>query len=231
MQFPDWDKLNFDFVKADKMLVSKGFNQENTASARSEINRQICFMDAVYREIYLCNKCDLCKQSCVHNHVTGVGNTNAQIMFVAEAPGEQEDYSGYPLVGQTGNVLTMALQDMGLSRNDVWLSNVVKCRPEGNRTPTKEEMLVCGEHLLNEVLYIKPKVIVTLGLPAYRFLNNDWDTKTKMGEKRGRWIERDGISIMPTYHPSYVIRQASSKEPNKAQEMLWSDIRKAVEIL
>ncbi len=143
------------------------------------------------------------------NVVFGVGDINAQLMFVGEAPGADEDAQGEPFVGQAGHLLTKIIQTMGLSRGSVYIANILKCRPDtpgqaaGNRKPTPEEMQTCIPYLQEQIDLIQPKVLVALGATAVEGLLGKTIGITRL---RGQWRTYRGIPLMPTYHPAYLLR-------------------------
>ena len=155
--------------------------------------------------------CHLCSLSKTRNRaVPGDGNPNAKIMFVGEGPGMSEDSEGKPFVGRAGELLTKMIENvLFISRKDVYISNIVKCRPPNNRTPTESEAHTCRPYLQKEIELIKPRVIVALGSTAYRYLTND---STPISKIRGSIIEMDGYNLIPTFHPSYLLRNPSAKK-------------------
>ena len=163
------------------------------------------------------------------NVVFGVGNIDAQLMFVGEAPGADEDAQGEPFVGAAGQLLTKIIQAAGLSRADVYIANILKCRPDtpgqssGNRKPTPEEMQTCIPYLHEQIDLIRPKVIVALGGTATEGLLG----KSGITKLRGNWHEYRGIPMMPTYHPSYLLRNQAITEKRK----VWEDILAVMEKL
>ena len=157
--------------------------------------------------------------------VFGVGNPDAEIMFVGEAPGADEDMVGEPFVGKAGQLLTKIMETMGLRRSDIYIANVLKCRPNmppgepGNRKPTPAEMATCKPYLLQQIEIIQPRVIVALGGTAVEGLLGE--DKVFITKLRGTWKEFHGIPVMPTYHPSYLLRnQALSEKRNIWEDML-----------
>ncbi len=157
--------------------------------------------------------------------VFGVGNPDAEIMFVGEAPGADEDMVGEPFVGKAGQLLTKIIETMGLRRSDIYIANVLKCRPDmppgesGNRKPTPAEMATCKPYLLQQIEIIQPRVIVALGGTAVEGLLGE--DKVFITKLRGTWKEFHGIPVMPTYHPSYLLRnQALSEKRNIWEDML-----------
>lgn len=160
-----------------------------------------------------------------HKIVFGVGSPDARLLFVGEAPGADEDAQGIPFVGKAGRLLTKMVQSMGLSRDDdCYISNILKVRPPNNRTPTVEEAELDGPYLLEQIRIIQPEVIVTLGRPAAHFLLRRTDS---MGALRGHWFEFDGIPLMPTYHPAYLLRAYTPENRKK----VWSDLQQVMDRL
>jgi uracil-DNA glycosylase, family 4 len=162
--------------------------------------------------------------------VFGVGNPNADLMFVGEAPGADEDIQGEPFVGRAGQLLTKIIQTMGFSRDAVYIGNVLKCRPDmppgstGNRKPRPEEMRTCLPWLEKQIELIQPKVLVALGATAVEGLLGD---TRPMRELRGRWLDYRGIPVMATYHPAYLLRNQSISEKRK----VWEDMLLVLEKL
>ncbi len=171
-------------------------------------------------EIRPCKKCGLCKQR--NNTVFGEGDVDARILFIGEGPGENEDQTGRPFVGRAGELLDKMIVAIGLQRSQVYIANIVKCRPPDNRTPTPDEAATCGPYLVRQIETIAPKVIVTLGLPAIRFI---LARNITMGGVRGTWHSFRGIDVMPTYHPAYVLRSYTAEVRGK----VWSDLKMAKE--
>jgi len=165
-----------------------------------------------------------------HTVVFGVGNPDARLMFVGEAPGEEEDLQGEPFVGRAGQLLTKMILAMGLTREQVYIANIVKCRPDmppgasGNRKPTKQEMETCTPYLRAQIEVIKPTVMVALGATAVEGLLGPVGT---IGSLRGKFMEYRNTPLMPTYHPSYLLRNQSNTEKRK----VWDDLLKVMERL
>jgi DNA polymerase len=162
--------------------------------------------------------------------VFGVGNPNAELMFVGEAPGADEDIQGEPFVGKAGQLLTKIIQTMGFSRETVYIGNVLKCRPDmpagstGNRKPRPEEMRTCFPWLEKQIELIQPRALVALGATAVEGLLGD---TRPMNQLRGRWLDYKGIPVMPTYHPAYLLRNQSLSEKRK----VWEDMLLVLEKL
>ena len=163
-----------------------------------------------------------------HTVVFGVGNPDAQIMFVGEAPGEEEDLQGEPFVGRAGQLLTKMIIAMGLTREQVYIANILKCRPDmppnspGNRKPTKQEMDTCLPYLRAQIDVIKPAVMIALGATAVEGLLGPVGP---IGKLRGRFSEYRNIPLMPTFHPSYLLRNQSNTEKRK----VWEDLLQVME--
>ena len=153
-----------------------------------------------------CNKCKLCSGR--NNIVFGVGNKNADIMFIGEGPGADEDIQGEPFVGKAGQLMNKAFEALDIKRDEVYIGNIVKCRPPQNRNPEPEETKACMDYLRNQVLLIKPKIIVLLGSIA---LKNILGEEYGITNSRGKWIEKKGIWYMPTFHPAALLRDESKK--------------------
>jgi DNA polymerase len=162
--------------------------------------------------------------------VFGVGNPEAELMFVGEAPGEDEDKKGEPFVGKAGQLLTKIIETMGFARSDVYIANVLKCRPDmppgmpGNRKPKSEEMQTCLPYLREQIDIIQPKVIAALGATAMEGLLGATDSMSRL---RGRWHDFQGIPLMATYHPAYLLRNQSLSEKRK----VWEDMLMVLEKL
>jgi len=161
------------------------------------------------KEIVLnCHLCNLAKTRT--NVVFGEGNPNAKLMFIGEAPGRDEDLQGKPFVGRSGEVLTKMIENvLYLKRKDVYITNIIKCRPPQNRDPELSEIESCKGYLIKQIEIIKPKIIVTLGRIAFRYLLNDTIPITKA---RGKIYDYKGIKVIPTFHPSYLLRNPSKKK-------------------
>lgn len=155
--------------------------------------------------------------------VFGVGNPNADIMFVGEGPGADEDRRGEPFVGKAGQLLTRIIEGgMGIPRSEVYIANVVKCRPPNNRDPEPDEVEACKPFLAAQIHSVRPRVIVVLGRVAAQTL---LETQAPMGRLRGRWTEVLGIPVMPTFHPAYLLRNPAEKRP------VWEDIQEVLRFL
>lgn len=158
------------------------------------------------KSIENCQKCKLAKTR--QNIVFGVGNRNAKIMFIGEGPGADEDRLGEPFVGKAGKLMNMAFETVGLKREEVYIANIVKCRPPGNRNPEDDEAQACLDYLRNQVILVKPEIIVLLGSVA---LKNILGKEYGITASRGKWIERKGIRYLPTWHPAALLRDETKK--------------------
>ena len=170
-------------------------------------------------EVRGCTRCRLCETRT--KTVFGEGNPSARIVFIGEGPGENEDLQGRPFVGRAGELLNKQIAAMGFRREDVYIANVVKCRPPGNRQPAPDEAATCIPYLHRQLEIIQPQVIVTLGLSAARYM---LDTKLSMTKLRGNWHTWRGIKLMPTFHPAYVLRQYTPE----TRAAVWSDLKQVL---
>ena len=161
-----------------------------------------------------CTKCKLCSER--NNIVFGSGNRNADIMFIGEGPGADEDRIGEPFVGKAGKLMNMAFQALGINRDEVYIANIVKCRPPNNRNPEPDEAKVCINYLRNQVVLVKPKIIVLLGNVALKnILGNEYGITSS----RGKWLEKNGILYMSTFHPAALLRDDTKKIE------FWKDLK------
>jgi uracil-DNA glycosylase len=177
-------------------------------------------LELICGELAGCTRCKLHRRRT--NIVFGVGNPHADLVFVGEGPGHDEDVQGIPFVGRAGQLLTQMINAMGLSREDVYIANVVKCRPPENRTPEKDEIATCLPFLLRQLTSINPKVIVCLGSVAAQALLN---TNKSISHFRGQWLDFRGAHLMATYHPAYLLRNPHAKPE------VWADLKKVMAFL
>ena len=162
-----------------------------------------------------CNKCKL--YSGRKNVVIGTGNKNARIMFIGEGPGADEDIQGLPFVGKAGKLMDQAFNGIGINREEVYIANIVKCRPPNNRNPEQDEALGCRDFLDAQINLVKPEIIVLLGSVALKnILGKDYGITSS----RGKWFEKDGIKYMPTFHPAALLRDEAKKID------FWKDLKK-----
>lgn len=165
-------------------------------------------------QIAACRACRLCDGRT--NAVPGEGDPNADLMLVGEGPGRDEDLLGRPFVGAAGQLLEKILAAIGRSRNDTYIANIVKCRPPHNRAPEPDEARACLPYLRAQVALVRPKVIVLMGATALRAVLGD---EARITRDRGRWVERRGVLLMPTFHPAALLRDESKKRP------VWEDFK------
>ena len=168
-----------------------------------------------------CTRCRLHKQG-RKQIVFGVGNPKADLMFVGEAPGADEDEQGEPFVGRAGQLLNNMIKAMGIRREDVYIANIIKCRPPGNRVPERDECETCSPYLLRQIAAIRPKVIVALGAVAAKTL---LALNAPMAELRGRWYDFRGVKLAVTYHPAFLLR-----DPRQKKEA-WKDLQRVMKEL
>src|SRR5947208_11256176 len=186
-------------------------------------------LTAIRERVRSCTKCEhlACSRT---QTVFGVGNPDADLMFIGEAPGVDEDQQGEPFVGRAGQLLTKIIKAMNFAREDVYIANILKCRPDmpsgsfGNRAPTPTEMQTCRPYLVEQIDVIQPKVLVALGAVAVEGLLG---VRGTMRELRGRWHAYNGIPLMITYHPAYLLRNQAPSEKRK----VWEDMLKVLERL
>ncbi len=171
------------------------------------------------KKVKVCKKCQLCKSRI--QAVFGEGPVNTKLVFIGEAPGAEEDAQGRPFVGRAGQLLTKILESVGIKRQEVFITNVVKCRPPNNRVPTIEEMKACDEYLQAQIALINPGIIVCLGSTPTRWILKINDGITKI---RGRWFDWKGIKVMPMFHPSYLLRNPTKKRGGP-RHLTWLDIQ------
>ena len=153
-----------------------------------------------------CNKCKLCNGR--KNIVFGTGNKNAKLMFIGEGPGADEDEQGEPFVGKAGQLMNKAFEYLEINRSEVYIANIVKCRPPNNRNPEEDEAEACLDYLRNQVMLVKPKIIVLLGSVA---LQNILGKEYKITASRGKWFIKKDIKYMPTWHPAALLRDEAKK--------------------
>jgi uracil-DNA glycosylase family 4 len=205
---------------AESAVASSGREQSAAKPALPVIEDKPAALKAVRDDIGDCTRCRLHKGRT--KLVFGVGNVNAELMFVGEGPGADEDAQGEPFVGRAGQLLNNMIGAMGLKREDVYIANVVKCRPPGNRTPEKDECDTCSPFLMRQIDVIKPKVIVALGAVAAK---NLLALNDSMANLRGRWYDFRDSKLLVTYHPAYLLR-----DPRQKKEA-WKDLQMAMKYL
>lgn len=177
-----------------------------------------CTLQEVHQVLGDCTRCKL--HAGRRNIVFGVGDPAARMMFIGEGPGAEEDATGEPFVGRAGKKLNEIISSVGLSRDEVYIANIVKCRPPANRDPQPDEIAICSPFLFAQIDTISPRVIVTLGAPASKTLLG---VRTGIKRLRGSWHTFRGIPLMPTFHPAYLLRSYTKEN----RQMVWDDIRAA----
>lgn len=177
-------------------------------------------LEALRKEVSSCVGCDLHKTRL--NVVFGSGSAHAALMFIGEAPGEDEDIQGLPFVGRAGQLLTKIIEAMKLKREDVYIANLLKCRPPNNRAPLPSEIDACSGNVKRQIELIRPKVICTLGKFASQTLLK---TETPISALRGKFHDYHGIMVMPTFHPAYLLRNPPEKKT------VWEDMKKIMKVL
>ncbi|MBI4041085.1 MAG: uracil-DNA glycosylase [Deltaproteobacteria bacterium] len=190
--------------------VPKSVTQKQAVSSHETL-------EDIHQDLGECTRCGLCHGR--RHIVFGEGNPKAELMFVGEGPGEEEDKTGRPFVGRAGQLLTKIIEAMKFDRKDVYIANVVKCRPPHNRVPDEKESATCKPFLLRQITTVKPKVIVSLGSVATHYL---LETDQKISQLRGKFLDWQGIKIMPTYHPAFLLRNPPMKK------VVWEDMQQVM---
>ncbi len=192
---------------------------KNKGASGSLANKEK-LLTALFKRVYSCKKCELSKHR--KNVVFGKGAANTGLLFIGEAPGEEEDLMGEPFVGRAGMLLTKIINAMGLQREGVYIANCIKCRPPQNRPPSPDELKACEEYLIEQVNIIKPKLICALGkYAAWNLLKRE----EPISVLRGKLYEFNGIKVIPTFHPAYLLRNPKDKA------LVWEDMKKAMKFL
>ena len=195
-------------------------NENENENPTPTQNVKLPTLESVRADLGDCTRCKLHKGR--HNIVFGVGNPRARLMFLGEAPGEDEDLQGFPFVGKAGQLLTKMIEAMGLERGDVYIANTVKCRPPNNRNPEPDELESCEPFLKGQLAAVRPEVIVTLGKFAAQSLLRDATPITRL---RGQWRQYEGIPVIPTFHPAYLLRSPGEKGK------VWEDLKQVMKKL
>ena len=223
---------NFSFLKTNTVTTPEKYVVNNLDNKKEEqqpgnsfqenkFNQSFSTLEDLRKELGTCKRCRLHETR--DNIVFGEGCSTTDVMFIGEGPGEEEDKTGRPFVGRAGQLLTKIIEAMNLNREKVYIANIVKCRPPGNRNPMEDEVLHCSPFLREQVSIINPKVIVALGSPATCLLLNK---KIKISQIRGDFIDwSENIKLMPTFHPAYLLRSPSEKRK------VWDDMQKVMEYL
>ncbi len=203
-------------------IDSLPLSEEALASRRDRSSRlsPAATLEGVRKELGDCKRCKLHKMR--RTLVYGEGNPKAQLMFVGEGPGYDEDVQGRPFVGKAGQLLTKIIQSIGLQREDVYIANIVKCRPPQNRNPEPDEIEACRPFVLKQIEAIQPKIICALGSVAAQTLLK---TSGKISALRGKVFDMDGMKVIPTYHPAFLLRNPERKRN------VWEDMKRVLELL
>lgn len=201
-------------------VVAKAAPQAAAIIASAEAPKSAFTLDRIRQELGDCQRCKLCKGR--KTIVFGTGNPKAELCFVGEGPGADEDAQGVPFVGKAGQLLTKMIEAMGFTRDDVYICNVVKCRPPDNRNPEPDEIAACEPFLKKQLAAVNPKYIVALGKFAAQTLLRDSTPITRL---RGQWRQYEGIPLMPTFHPAYLLRNPGEKR------VVWVDLQEVMKKL
>ena len=204
----------------DAVFIKDLSARSGPGAAQAEAEALSGDLDSLKREVLACAECGLSRTRL--NVVFGAGNPHARLMFIGEAPGQEEDIQALPFVGRAGGLLTKIIEAMGMKREDVYIANILKCRPPNNRAPLPAEILACSGNVRRQAGLIKPKVIVTLGKFASQTLLG---SETPISALRGNFQEYEGIKVMPTFHPAYLLRNPGDKK------LVWEDMKKVMKEL
>ena len=211
-------------VISHQPVPESDFDNFNTHNEEKKVelsrSEKIEELKKLEEQVKKCTKCELCKNRT--NVVFGTGDPDADLMFVGEAPGYYEDEQGEPFVGKAGQLLTKIIESIGLKRGDVYIANILKCRPPENRNPDANEIVMCSPHLIKQIEIIRPKIICALGTFAAQTL---LDTKETIGRLRGKFFEYQNTKFLATYHPAYLLRNPGDKKK------VWADIKKVRDFL
>jgi DNA polymerase len=218
------DEIGAGFVSRDELREPEAVPAPPVSPGSADAAPSDPGLDALRERILVCRRCGLAAGRTLA--VPGEGDPRAALMFVGEGPGHDEDVQGRPFVGRAGQMLTNIITAMSLERGKVFITNIVKCRPPGNRVPRRDEVEACSPYLLDQIRAIRPKVIVTLGKSSADFFFPD--APLAMTALRGSFREWNGIPVMPTFHPSYLVRNEGNLGLKK---MVWSDMKKVMALL
>jgi len=211
----NWLRL-LEISGTEDILLMKGWSREETEPRWDGAPS----LSALEKEMASCTRCEL--HSTRTNLVYGEGSPSSRLMFIGEGPGRDEDVSGRPFVGRAGKLLTKIIEAMGLKRDDVYITNIVKCRPPGNRNPDLDEISECLPFLEKQVEMIHPEIICTLGVVATQTITG---TRRGIGATRGRVHDYKGINVIPTFHPAACLRFPANKK------LVWEDIKEVMRFL
>jgi uracil-DNA glycosylase len=198
----------------------KGDHRSAKAATKAGVRKALPSLAGVREELGDCTRCPLHRTR--RNLVFGEGSTEAKLVFVGEAPGEEEDNQGRPFVGRAGQLLTKIISAMGLAREEVYICNILKCRPPGNRNPKEDEIATCEPFLVKQLEAINPEIICALGTFAAKTLLR---SESPISAIRGKFHDYHGRKLMPTYHPAYLLRNPEAKK------LVWEDVQKIMKIL
>ena len=221
------NKESFAFISSATDSVNRipSFMQDNIMNQHS--NKEKAYSDKqealkFLRDVKVgkCMKCVLSKSR--QNIVFGEGDIESRLMFIGEAPGAEEDNTGRPFVGRAGQLLTKIIESINLKREEVYIANIIKCRPPENRNPMEDEIASCAPFLKEQISIIRPEIICTLGKFSTEFIIGEG--KGSISSVRGKTYNYDGITVIPTYHPSYLLRNPSAKKET------WEDMKKIREL-
>ena len=214
-QAKDANKEDKGYIDMEETLSREMHNVKAIDAAVSDTDgNKRATIDTLKEKLTSCNKCKLAKNRT--KLVFGEGNIDSKIVFIGEAPGRDEDESGRPFVGRAGKLLTKIIEAIGFQREEVYIMNIVKCRPPENRNPENDEISACEPFMLRQIEIIKPKIICTLGSFASQTLLK---TKVPISKLRGQFHDYHGIKLMPTFHPAFLLR-----DPHKKREV-WEDMK------
>lgn len=197
----------------------KGFSKKSKvigSAVKKRVGNKGETLESIKKDLGDCMRCSLHRERT--KIVFGSGNPNAELVFIGEAPGRDEDLQGEPFVGRAGQLLTKIIEAMGMKRSDVYITNILKSRPPNNRVPEPDEVATCVPFLHRQLDVIKPKVIVTLGATAILSLLK-LHGEAKIGDLRGKWQEFNGFPVLPTYHPAFLLRNPNMKR------VVWEDMK------
>jgi uracil-DNA glycosylase len=209
--------LDLSRAASSPQSVSEAPNVGTASSTAPQDADQADVWNAFRAEAHDCTRCRLAGTRT--NVVFGVGDPNADLMFIGEAPGRDEDEKGEPFVGRAGQLLTDIIKAMKLTREQVYIANVIKCRPPENRNPEPDELEACRPFIRRQVELIRPRVIVTLGRFGLQSLT---EKSYGISAVRGQWLDYNGVKLMPTYHPAYLLRNPAAKKD------VWADMKKVM---
>lgn len=203
----------------DAKARADGFFEDHSRELDSAFKKNI-LLSFCENEVAGCRRCQLNETRT--NTVFGNGNSMAELMVIGEGPGQTEDEQGIPFVGKAGQLFDKILEAMGLNRQKIYITNIVKCRPPGNRNPEDSEIKACWDYLDEQIAIVNPRIIMTLGSPATKAL---LQTDAGITRLRGKFHEYKGIPVLPTYHPSYLLRDPSHKKET------WEDVQRVMVFL